>query len=166
MIGKDRHPNGLRMGVLIDYDYALDLAPEDRINKASPSSPHIWPRRNRRVLAKLRYLPRKKKIMQKVIINKDAEGKRIRGHRTVSFFFRYQWHQFDNIRGPCHLWLMKFCCLNPHSTGLITTWNLCFTCFFICVFSTRAHETRSNLLALSLDFSIIGCILRSIQMKT
>ena len=87
MIGRQRHSNGLRIGVLIDYDYALLSETDPDKCMVSPISPDIWPRLRRgndpNLYMTFEELSDEEKKLQKLILGLLEAGKRVRGHRTV-----------------------------------------------------------------------------------
>ena len=86
MIGQIRNAEGYRKGVLIDYNYVLNLAKKCIV---SPVAPDVWPRSIRRkkgdthFYRSLRELGAKEKKLQKRILECLDAGIRICGHRTV-----------------------------------------------------------------------------------
>ena len=94
MIGIDRNQQGFRKGVLIDYDYALDLWNRLKDILLSPVSPEVWPRSLRRpagdpnLYMSPEELSPNDRHLQKRILDYLEAGVKVRGHRTVrSFYF-------------------------------------------------------------------------------
>ena len=89
MISRHQHANGLRKGILIDYDYALDINKQLRQQTLSPSSPVVWLRLLQKAggdpnyYLSLQQLGEKERALQQHILSLLEAGKRLCGHRTV-----------------------------------------------------------------------------------